>query len=131
MQISAWTIYLVGLCDQVSVGCTLTAVALVGWCIIEVLSEFMEFKPPPPEVRAAANKSRMRRMWFAAGLVAVCALVPSSSTAAAMIVVPAVVNNERVQGIAGASLEALLGLTEKWTKELGPKAEKSSQQVEH
>lgn len=54
--------------------------------------------------------------------IAICSgilktLTPSSETIAAMIVIPAVVNNEKIQGITLNSLTILQNMTEKWAKE--------------
>lgn len=114
MELTPWTIYLIDACDSLKglffvAGCVISAVTLGASTI---------FIDTDKESRERVLKNIKR----SACAITLCALgatfTPSSKTLVAMYVLPAIVNNERVQGI---SVD-LMKLAEKWVKEqLGEK----------
>lgn len=124
MTITPLTIYLVSLCDSADMLAVTATVMLLVVCAFCLFGSMVAHDQDNKEHAAKDSLTAFRWACFfgASALIAalVAVAIPSSKTAAAMLVIPAVVNNERVQGLAdkGADLaETLLGLTNEWAKE--------------
>lgn len=113
MTISLWLVYLASVAEGVKAYCWFTGVIFV------VLSAIIFF--------CATHRweSRISKSFLIAGLIAgfLCVSIPNQKSIAAMIVIPAVVNNQRIQGITGNGLEILNRLTLDWLNELKSKKE--------
>lgn len=127
MTISAWTIYLISAADSLR---TVAWVALVATAGLGVLGGVLVGAGSLETDKELCGWGRgLLRKAAAAFFVALgaTALLPSSKTVAAMYLVPAVVNNERVQGVASDGLKILELLTKQYVEDLAGKKDEAAE----
>lgn len=119
----AFLIYLVGIVDPLKeVAILITSIFSVGVGITVIIS-CVECEG----IDALKQHWKILRAFLItiACTLSIAVFTPNAKTIAAMAVIPAVVQNEKLQNIAGNSISALEKLTETWLKDLAEDAKKS------
>lgn len=117
-MISAFDIYLVGMCEPLNCVLGLSALIFSIFTFAALSAFIIEQVYMNEEVKAGYIKAIKYGIPISLIFSALFIVMPSSKTLAAMYVVPAIVNNEKVQAIGNNGLDILLEYTDEWVKDL-------------
>lgn len=110
-------IYLIGISDTLRLAAAILTVLLVLSCIFG-MGMSADFHAHDEKAKERDRKILKTFLYSAVFCLCVAVFTPNGKTLAAMFVIPSVVQNEKLQNIAGNSLSALEKLTANWLKDL-------------
>lgn len=117
MNITPFDIYILGTVDSIIGALAAIILITIGILIIYSVLRFIYCDDNDIE-HTYPHLKPLISILITLGLLVT--LIPNKKTLAAMYIIPAVVNNEKLQGISSNLLDTLLNLTNEWAKDTVP-----------